>query len=103
MKVRLTQGPGGCNADPGISIYKLINQFKLTKQSVLDRLFFFLEEKMGETGGGDKKEKVIVRQTHIEVSLDCQIFAKEQEVIGKRCLTKAVAKVYSKFRGGNRA
>lgn len=75
----------------------------MTKQSVLDALFFSPEEKMGETGGDVKKERVMVRWIRSGVSLDCLISAGEQEVIGKRSLAEAVAGVFGRFGGGSRA
>lgn len=75
----------------------------MTKQSVLDALFLSPEEKMGETGGDGKKERVMVRWTRSGVSLDCLISAGEQEVIGKRSLAEAVAGVSGRFEGCSRA
>lgn len=54
---------------------------------------------MGKTGGDVKKERVMVRWTRSGVSLDCLIFAGEQEVIGKRSLAEAVAGVSGRFEG----
>lgn len=58
---------------------------------------------MGETGGDDKRERVMVRWTHSGVSLDCVISAGEQEIIGKSSLAEAVAGVSGRCGGGCRA
>ena len=57
---------------------------------------------MGETGGDDKKERVMIRWTR-SGSLDCLISAGEQEVIEKRSLAEAIAGVSGRFGGGSRA
>lgn len=54
---------------------------------------------MGETGGDDKRERVMVRWTHSGVSLDCVTSAGEQEVFGKSSLAEAVAGVSGRAPG----
>lgn len=55
---------------------------------------------MGETGGDDKRQTIMVRWTHSGVSLDCVISAGEQKVFGKSSLAEAVAGVSGRFGGG---